>query len=382
MRKIIITLFASIIVISAVVFIPIIYDYVVNRSYGSFPVETNNQSFQEEATFAGGCFWCIEAPFEEIEGVDSAVTGYTGGQQENPTYEEVSSGETGHMEAVKVRYDASLVTYEELLEVFWRQIDPTDPEGQFEDRGEQYSTAIFYHSKEQKRTAEESKKRLEESGIFDGQIVTSIRPAETFYQAEDYHQNFFRDNAVRYEFYRANSVRDEFREEHWGEDLDYEVASDPDQLPFWRQYEEESEARLQERLTSMQFEVTQNRETEEPFENDFWNHFEEGIYVDVVSGEPLFSSTDKFESGTGYPSFTNPLSEEYVIEETIMTASGQRREVRSFYADSHLGYVHDDEVYEDGYYVINSAALVFIAEENMKRQGYEDFLYLFEENQR
>ncbi|WP_245922587.1 peptide-methionine (S)-S-oxide reductase MsrA [Alkalicoccus saliphilus] len=381
MKKIIIALFAGMIVISAVVFIPIIYDYVVNRSYGSFPVETNNQSFQEEATFAGGCFWCIEAPFEEIEGVDSAVTGYTGGQQENPTYEEVSSGETGHMEAVKVRYDASLVTYEELLEVFWRQIDPTDPEGQFEDRGQQYSTAIFYHSEEQKRTAEDSKERLEESGIFEGQIVTDIRPAETFYQAEDYHQNFFRDNAVRYEFYRANSVRDEFREEHWGEDLDYEVAYDPEQLPFWRQYEEESEARLQERLTSMQFEVTQNRETEESFENDFWNHFEKGIYVDVVSGEPLFSSTDKFESGTGHPSFTDPLSEEYVIEEIIMTASGQRREVRSFYADSHLGFVHEDEVYEDGYYVINSAALVFIAEENMSRQGYEDFLYLFEENQ-
>lgn len=170
----------------------------------------------EKATFAGGCFWCMEPPFDKLKGVVSTTSGYAGGHKENPTYEEVSAGGTGHTETVEVLYDPSQVTYEELLDVFWKNIDPTAKDRQFVDVGSQYRAAIFYHSEEQKRLAEASKKKLAESGAFDRPIVTEISPAGKFWPAEEYHQDYYQKNPVRYKFYRYNSGRDQFLEKKWG----------------------------------------------------------------------------------------------------------------------------------------------------------------------
>jgi len=172
----------------------------------------------EQATFAGGCFWCMEPPFEKLPGVVSVTAGYTGGTKKNPTYEEVSSGRTGHAEAVEVVYDPSKVAYEQLLEVFWRNIDPTQAYGQFADRGTQYRTAIFYHAEEQKRLAEASKDQLEQSGKFDKPIVTEIAPASTFYPAEEYHQDYYKKHSIHYKLYRAGSGREGFLRTVWGDE--------------------------------------------------------------------------------------------------------------------------------------------------------------------
>jgi peptide-methionine (S)-S-oxide reductase len=170
-----------------------------------------------EATFAGGCFWCMEPPFDKLEGVVSTLSGYTGGQLKDPSYEQVSSGGTGHLEAVQIRFDPDKVSYSNLLEIFWRNVDPTDRGGQFCDRGEQYRTAIFYHSEEQRRLAEESKSNLERSGRLPKPIVTEIRPASAFYPAEDYHQNYYKKNPVRYKLYRYGCGRDRVLERLWGQ---------------------------------------------------------------------------------------------------------------------------------------------------------------------
>ena len=167
------------------------------------------------ATFAGGCFWCLEADFEKVPGVVKAISGYTGGHRENPSYEEVSTGTTGHAEAVQVYYDPSKITYQELLEFFWQHIDPTDPGGQFADRGSQYRTAIFYHDKEQRRLAEESKQALSKSGRFDKPVVTEIMPFAKFYEAEDYHQDYHQKQSSGYQLYRYGSGRDQFLEKAW-----------------------------------------------------------------------------------------------------------------------------------------------------------------------
>jgi peptide methionine sulfoxide reductase msrA/msrB len=171
----------------------------------------------ETATFAGGCFWCMEAGFEEAEGVVEAVSGYTGGHTENPTYEEVCTGETGHYEAVRVYYDPEKTSYGELLDVFWRNVNPTDPGGQFADRGNQYKTAIFYSSEEQRRLALESKEALNESGRFKAPVVTEILPLGPFYRAEEYHQDYYKKQAARFRVYERLSGREGFMEENWGE---------------------------------------------------------------------------------------------------------------------------------------------------------------------
>lgn len=171
----------------------------------------------EKATFAGGCFWCMEPPFDNLDGVISTTSGYTGGVEKNPTYEQVSSGRTGHLEAIEVLYDPSKVSYEQLLDVFWKNVDPTQGNGQFVDIGPQYRTAIFYHSEEQRRLALESRNRLQESRKFAKPIVTEIRPAMQFYKAEDYHQDYYLNNPIRYKYYRWGSGRDPFLEKVWGE---------------------------------------------------------------------------------------------------------------------------------------------------------------------
>lgn len=170
----------------------------------------------ETAVFAGGCFWCMESPFEKISGVKEVISGYTGGSKENPTYEEVSSGRTGHVEAIQITYDPKIISYSQLLTIFWKQIDPTDPDGQFVDRGKQYRTAIFYKTNEEKKIAEKSKKELDKSNIFPYPIVTEILPLNVFYLAEEYHQDYYKKNPVRYNYYRYGSGRDQYLEKIWG----------------------------------------------------------------------------------------------------------------------------------------------------------------------
>jgi len=172
----------------------------------------------DKATFAGGCFWCMEPPFEKLKGVDAVLSGYTGGRTENPKYEEVSSGRTGHAEAVEILYDPTKISYAELLDVFWRNIDPTTRDRQFVDTGSQYRAAIFYHNDEQKQLAEDSKKKLAASGRFGKPIVTEIAPAVKFYVAEEYHQDYYKKSSTRYKFYRFNSGRDQYLEKIWGKE--------------------------------------------------------------------------------------------------------------------------------------------------------------------
>jgi len=173
----------------------------------------------EKAVFAGGCFWCMESPFEGIEGVTDVISGYTGGTLKNPSYEQVCTGTTGHYEAVEVTFDPAVISYEKLLDIFWRNIDPTDDGGQFADRGSQYKTAIFYHTDQQRQIAVESKEKLEKSGIFSKPVVTEIKSAQPFYHAEGYHQDFCRKNPQKYESYRSGSGRKLFLQKTWGETL-------------------------------------------------------------------------------------------------------------------------------------------------------------------
>ncbi|MCA0983094.1 peptide-methionine (R)-S-oxide reductase MsrB [Halobacillus yeomjeoni] len=311
------------------------------------------------ATFAGGCFWCMVEPFDERPGIESVISGYTGGVTENPTYMEVITENTGHKEAVQITYDPSIFPYERLVEIFWRQIDPTDPDGQFADRGESYTTAIYYHNEEQKQIAEESKKQLEESGIFKNPIVTPILPAETFYPAEDKHQDYYKKNSFHYKLYKKGSGRANFLKNQWG----------------MKKNREE----LKQRLTDLQYKVTQENGTEKPFENEFYDHEEEGIYVDIVSKEPLFSSKDKYDAGCGWPSFTKPIEKQHVKEEMDRSHGMFRTEVRSEEADSHLGHVFEDGPKSQGglRYCINSAALEFIPKDKMEERGYGYLTYLF-----
>lgn len=311
------------------------------------------------ATFAGGCFWCMVKPFDEQPGIIKVISGYTGGTVENPTYKQVCSETTGHYEAVQIIFDPAVFPYAKLLELFWQQIDPTDAGGQFYDRGDSYRTAIFYHTKEQRELAEASKQALEASGRFRKPIVTEIVPAVPFYEAEEYHQDYYKKNPFRYHMYRTGSGRDKFIKSHWKD--------------------EKKEQSLRERLTPLQYEVTQNNATEPPFRNEYWDNKREGIYVDIVSGVPLFSSLDKFDSGCGWPSFTRPLNAEQIKEEMDVTHNMVRTEVRSAEADSHLGHVFEDGPDPTGLrYCINSAALRFIPKSEMEKEGYGKYVTLFD----
>jgi peptide methionine sulfoxide reductase msrA/msrB len=323
------------------------------------------------ATLAGGCFWCVESDLEKLPGVLRVVSGYTGGTGANPTYE--TYGKMGHVEAVQVFYDPAKISYEAILEVFWRHIDPTDAGGQFGDRGPYYRSVIFHHDEEQKRIAEKSREELGKTGRFDKPIVTEILKFAKFYNAEDYHQDYYKKNPLRYKYYRHGSGRDQFLEKIWKKD------PGPIARTSGKIYKKPDEQTLRKKLNPLQYEVTQKEETEPAYQNEYWNNKKEGIYVDVASGEPLFSSIDKYDSGTGWPSFTRPLEPGYVVEKQDNSLFMRRTEVKSRYGGSHLGHVFPDGPPPTGLrYCMNSAAMRFIPKEDLEKEGYGSYMSLFE----
>lgn len=318
----------------------------------------------EKATFAGGCFWCIEAPFENVAGVVSVVSGYSGGKEKNPTYADVSAGKTSHKEAVQITYNPEVISYSEIVEIFWQQFDPTDAGGSFYDRGSQYESAIFFHNTTQKKVAEESKQKLDKSGIFQKPIVTPIVKYDTFYEAEAYHQDYYKKNPDEYYAYRKGSGRDAFIAEHWPSKLE-------------DKYTRPSKSELKKTLDELQYAVTMNNETEISFSNLYNENKEKGIYVCIVSGAPLFSSADKYESYSGWPSFTKPIDARLIDKPTDEEYGMIRVEVRSKLGDSHLGHVFFDGPKPTNLrYCMNSAAMRFVAKENMEKEGYGQYVWL------
>ncbi|MRN51621.1 peptide-methionine (S)-S-oxide reductase MsrA [Paenibacillus monticola] len=316
-------------------------------------------SGEQLATFAGGCFWCMVKPFDELPGIISIISGYTGGHTVNPTYEEVGTETTGHVEAVQITFQPDIFPYDRLLEIYWQQIDPTDNGGQFLDRGYSYRTVIFVHNEEQRVKAEVSKQAQKVSKRFKGPIVTEIMPAGPFYPAEELHQNYYKTHLTNYKLYQKGSGRDEFTEQVWNN--------------------KEDKKRLREQLSELQYEITQNKGMEPAFQNEYWDNKREGLYVDVVNGDPLFSSKDQFDSGTGWPSFTKPIEEGLIRKEADYSQGQVRTAVRSRLSQAYLGHVfYDGPEPTKLHYRINSASLRFIAKEELEQRGLGRYLKLFD----
>ncbi len=337
-------------------------------------------------TLAGGCFWCVEGALQDLGGVVDAVSGYAGGSAETANYLAVSDGGTKHREVVQVTYDANVISTEELLNKFWSTIDPTDPGGQFADRGFQYTTAIYYHTDDQKDVAEASIASLNKSGLLEAAVVTEVVPYTNFFRAESYHQDYYQKSAERYKRYEVASGRAGFVAETWARDearAYFEARAN--QAPTAQSsggeydYTDEEIAELLKNLDPLAYHVVAENGTESPFNNQYWDNTAAGIYVDIVTGEPLFSSTHKYDSGTGWPSFWRTIDDDSVTLHEDNSLSTTRTEVRS--AGGHVGHVFDDGLAAEGgrRFCTNSASLLFVPKEEMEAEGYGEYLYLFKE---
>ncbi len=320
--------------------------------------ERINEDGYATAVFAGGCYWCMDASFEKLSGLKDVISGYAEGKIDNKT-------STGKVEAIKVIYDPDAISYSELLEYYWKQFDPADDGGSFYDRGPQYKSYIFYLDKMQQELAEKSKDWLEGLGKFNKPVATKIVRFTNFTPVHESEQHFYKKDPERYYSYRKASGRDEFIRKTWGD-------------IYTKKYEKPSNEILKNKLSSLQYRVTQQAATEPPFQNPYWNNHKDGIYVDIVSGEPLFSSKDKFDSGTGWPSFTKPI-DPFFTEKKIDSSIGMERiEVRSKFAGSHLGHVFNDGPAPTHLrYCMDSAAMRFIPKDDMQKEGYGKYLFLF-----
>jgi len=312
-----------------------------------------------EIYLAGGCFWGLEEYFSLIRGVSFTKVGYANGNTENPSYENVCYDNTGHAETVKIIFDEKVLPLDFLLNLFYETIDPTTENRQGGDTGIQYRTGIYYTEINDLPIIKNSLENLQKS--YHKPIAIEVSPLANFYEAEEYHQKYLNKNPNGY----CHIGKDKF-EKASGAIVNPAEFSPPDKN------------KLENSLTEIQYAVTQKNATEPPFKNDYWNNYKEGIYVDITTGEPLFSSSEKFESGCGWPSFSKPI-DPFVVKEKSDTSHGMvRTEVRSRIGDAHIGHVFEDGPIEKGglRYCINSASLRFISKEDMKNEGYEYLLGL------
>ncbi|WP_409449814.1 peptide-methionine (R)-S-oxide reductase MsrB [Chryseobacterium sp.] len=324
--------------------------------------EMNNKNLKE-VYFAGGCFWGTEHFFQQIRGVVSTEVGYANGNKKNPTYEEVVSHTTGFTEAVKVKYDSDEVDLKLLIDLYFKTIDPTSLNKQGNDRGDNYRTGIYSTDKETEAIIKEEVQKLAKN--YSKPIVVETIPLKNFYAAENYHQDYLEKNPRGYCHIEPGL---------------FEMAKNANPPKKNVGYKKQDKAVLKQKLTAEQYKVTQENATERPFENEYWDETREGIYVDITTGEPLFISTDKFESGCGWPSFSKPITQKLIKENVDNSVGMTRTEVRSKTGDAHLGHVFDDGPKDKGglRYCINSASLKFIPKAEMKAKGYGDYISLLD----